>query len=120
MPGETDLARLLAALDPRLDDRSWDFVDVGRATSTLPDGAFALIREAEGVTLIAPGAGWARISLGIASSLDAVGLTARIATALAARGISANMVAAFHHDHLFVPWDRRAEAMAILTQLMET
>jgi uncharacterized protein len=81
------------------------------------DGAFALIREAEGVTLIRPGSGWARITLGVHSSLAAVGLTARVADALAAQRISANMVAAFHHDHVFVPWERRDEALAILREL---
>jgi hypothetical protein len=79
--------------------------------------AFALIREAEGVTLIRPGTGWARITLGVHSSLAAVGLTARVATALAACGISANVVAAFHHDHVFVPWDRRQEALTVLRAL---
>lgn len=89
---------------------------------SLPDAsplgdAFALIREDEGVTRIGPGEGWARITLGVESSLAAVGLTAQVAAALAARGISANMIAAFHHDHVFVPWDRRDEAMAVLRAL---
>jgi hypothetical protein len=79
--------------------------------------AFALIREAEGVTLVRPGKGWARITLGIHSSLSAVGLTAGIAAALAARGISANIIAGFHHDHVFVPWGRRGEAIAALEAL---
>jgi hypothetical protein len=78
--------------------------------------AFALIRESEGVTIIRPGTGWARITLGVHSSLAAVGLTARVADALAAQRISANMVAAFHHDHVFVPWDRRDEALAALLE----
>jgi hypothetical protein len=81
--------------------------------------AFALIREAEGVTVVRPGEGWARITLGIHSSLAAVGLTARVSAALAAHGIGANMIAAFHHDHVFVPWDRRDEAMAALRALSE-
>jgi uncharacterized protein len=29
------------------------------------------------------------------------------------------MVAAFHHDHVFVPWARREEALAILEGLSE-
>jgi hypothetical protein len=81
--------------------------------------AFALIREAEGVTLIRPGSGWARITLGIHSSLAAIGLTAKVSAALAERGIGANVVAAFHHDHVFVPWDRRGEAMAALLELSQ-
>ena len=67
--------------------------------------------------MIRPGAGWARITLQVHSSLAAVGLTARVAESLAERGISANMVAAFHHDHVFVPWPRRAEALIILENL---
>ena len=55
--------------------------------------------------------------LGVHSSLEAVGLTARIATALAEAGISANMVAAFHHDHVFVPWGQKDEALIILENL---
>ena len=75
--------------------------------------AFALIREDEGLIAIRPypDGDWARISLGVHSSLDAVGLTAALSSALAEAGISANVIAALHHDHLFVPWHRRQEAL---------
>jgi uncharacterized protein len=112
---ETDLDRLLAGLSPILDVVEYAF-ETGTEADAL-GGAFALIREDEGVTIIRPGKGWARITLGVHSSLDAVGLTARVAAALAEDGISANMIAAFHHDHVFVPWDRRAEALEILRGL---
>jgi hypothetical protein len=49
-----------------------------------------------------------------------VGLTARIATGLAEQGISANVVAGLRHDHFFVQWQRRDEAMAILARLGDT
>ncbi len=111
MTGERDLARLLAALDPELHPDRYGF----SATTefVLAEGQFAIIRECEGLTAIGPDPSgeWARISLRVHSSLDAVGLTADIAARLAKRGISANIVAALHHDHIFVPWDRRAEAM---------
>ena len=100
-----------------LDEAQYGF-DSAAEAPPLGD-AFALIREAEGVTVIRPGKGWARITLGISSSLEAVGLTARVSAALAARGIGANMIAAFHHDHVFVPWERRDEAMAALRALSE-
>jgi hypothetical protein len=51
------------------------------------------------------------------SSLEAVGLTAAVAAVLAAAGISANLVAAFHHDHVFVPADRAGEALDRLRRL---
>ena len=62
---------------------------------------------------------WARISLTVHSDLAAVGLTAAIAAALTSRGISANVVAGFYHDHVFVPWDRRGDAMAALRELSD-
>ena len=115
MTGETDLARLLAGLDPELDPLEYCFETVAE-TPPLGD-AFALIREVEGITIVRPGRGWARITLRIHSSLEAVGLTARIASALSVRGIAANVIAGARHDHVFVPWKRRAEAMEALRQL---
>ena len=81
--------------------------------------AFALIREDEGLTVIRPhpDGEWARISLKVHSSLSAVGLTVALSTALAKAGISANVVAALRHDHVFVPWNLRDEAIACLQSL---
>lgn len=129
MTGEQDLAVLLATMRPVLSAAPWGY-------GLLPEGqlhpseAFALIREAKGVTVIAPLSDlsdwgipaqgpWARISLTVESALAAVGLTATVATVLAREGIPANVVAGYFHDHLFVPWDRRAEALAALQGLSE-
>jgi hypothetical protein len=115
--GETDLARMLAALAPAVDARRFSFV---LATGiSLDSNAFALIREEEATTLVRvdPDGEWARITLKIHSSLSSVGLTAAITTALAERGIPANVVAATFHDHLFVPWKRRDEALGALHAL---
>ena len=111
MAGERDLAKLLAGLNPKLYPERYAFAADGEQ-----GGWFALIREAEGVTVIRPDpAGeWARISLSIHSSLEAVGLTAELSRRLADAGISANIVAALNHDHLFVPWQRREEALGLL------
>lgn len=80
---------------------------------------FALVREDEGLTAIRvrPGGEWARISLGVHSSLDAVGLTSVFSGALSDAGISSNIVAALYHDHIFVQWDRREEALRVLQAL---
>ena len=111
-----DLARLLAGLEPRLYPDRYTFEEAGDAA--LGD-AFALIREDEGLIVIRahPGGEWARISLQVHSSLSAVGLTAALSSALANAGISANVVAALRHDHIFVPWDRREEALRCLQSL---
>ena len=131
MVGEKDLARLIAGMAPVLFGEAWGFAfapDDFAAGLKLGAEDFALIREAEGLTLIAPvarlealgldaGAPMARISLGVHSALEAVGLTAAIAGALADAGVSANVVAGFYHDHIFVPWDDRAAAMVVLEGL---
>lgn len=55
-----------------------------------------------------------RVTLSVHSSLDAVGFMAAISTRLAANGIGVNPVAAYFHDHLFIPSARATEAMALL------
>lgn len=117
---------MLAHLEPALDAREFGFALLPHGRE-VPAGIvpFAIIGEDEGRTLIAPVAelaahaidvapGWAKISLRLQSSLAAVGLTAAIAGRLAEAGISANMIAGYLHDHVFVPWARRDEALAIL------
>ena len=110
MDGDRDLAKLLAALDPRLYPERYSFA------AEPADDWFALIREDENTTVIRtdPAGEWARISLAVHSSLEAVGLTAELSRRLAEAGIAANIVAGLKHDHLFVPWDRRAEALECL------
>jgi uncharacterized protein len=114
-----DLAGMLAGMAPVLDGRGWAFVLVDDES---PAGAFALIREDEGTTAIVPepGGGFARITLMVHSSLAGVGLTAAVAGALAEAGIACNVVAGFHHDHLFVPWERREAALEVLQRLSQT
>jgi hypothetical protein len=110
--GESDLSRLLRGLTPRLYPDRYTFAETA-------ESVLALVREDEGLTSIhADQLGqWARISLEIHSSLDAVGLTGVMASRLADLGISVNIIAALHHDHLFVPWDRREEALECLQSL---
>ena len=90
--------------------------------------AIATFRESEGLTVIleentalahglAPRFRAAWITLTVYSDLDAVGLTAAVARALADRGISCNVVAAADHDHLFVPVAAAADALDALVLL---
>ncbi|WP_260563531.1 ACT domain-containing protein [Alteromonas sp. KS69] len=51
------------------------------------------------------------------SSLDAVGMTAVMSAALTQANISANVVAGYYHDHIFVPAGRADEAIAVLFEL---
>ena len=115
----SDLNGMLAGMAPLLNPEPWRFLLV---SGDAPADAFALIREDEGVTAIVPAqdGDFARITLQVHSALDGVGLTAAVAGALAAAGIACNVVAGFHHDHLFVPWERRAEALELLQRLSQS
>lgn len=125
--GETDLHRLLRGMSPvRVPG---DYV-YALAVDGVPAGVAPVVtvREAEGTTLVlrrdeADRLGLpysfvcAWITLQVHSALAAVGLTAAFAAALTAEGISANVVAGFHHDHLFVPVDRADDALTALRKL---
>ncbi len=113
-------------IQPALHPEPYVFVTVPEPPTDLEP--FAFIRENEGVTLVvtrgqADQAGLpyqylaARVTLTIGSALSAVGLTAAVSRVLASAGISCNVIAGFHHDHLFVDWDRGADAATLLRQL---
>ena len=55
------------------------------------------------------------ISLHLFSSLTDVGLTAAISSKLAAHNISANIIAGFYHDHVFVPQKDAKKAYDLLS-----
>lgn len=127
---ERDLRRLLAGLAPALDARAYVFVALGDRPLD-PDllaVALGFVREREGVTLVLPAAlarerglsdspRWAHLELTVHSDLEAVGMMAAVAGALAAEGISCNPIAGYHHDHLLVPWDRGEAAREALERL---
>ncbi len=60
---------------------------------------------------------FALITLTVNSDLFAVGFLAKITEALATNGISVNAYSAYHHDHIFVPYDRKDDVIEILNQL---
>jgi len=112
---------MISGMNPVLDGTTWVFLVSD--DPVLKDQALATFREAEGLSLIVPeaanagGLPMARITLAVHSALDGTGLTAAVSGALAAAGIACNVVAAFHHDHIFVPENRADEALDILRGL---
>ncbi|MCJ2188650.1 ACT domain-containing protein [Novosphingobium beihaiensis] len=115
---------MIAGMNPCLDPQPWVFCTGGPAHAE----ALGTFREGEGLSQILPleaarAAGhdvslpMARIVLEVHSALDGTGLTAAVAGALADAGIACNMVAAYHHDHAFVPEGDGPRALAILQRL---
>ena len=133
MTGETDLGKMLAALRPQLRDEQYVFCTManGRYGDHPEMEPIASFMEAEGLTLVIPQSradehgivyeGVFRcITLSVHSSLAAVGLTAVVATQLAKHAISANVIAAFYHDHVFVSAHHADAALAALQALGTT
>lgn len=119
---ESELATLLRTMEPVQFPRPY--------APVVRDGAApfpVLATVAEGQTVVAEladleaagyrSAPWARISLTAQSDLAAVDLTAALAGAPGRAGTSCNVIAGFHHDHLFVPWGRRFDALTALEAL---
>ncbi|MEM9465497.1 MAG: ACT domain-containing protein [Actinomycetota bacterium] len=132
MSGMTDLAAMLASLTVSVRNERYTFVTLPPDTAPpLGDGVEAIVREAEGDTVVATvdravAAGWpidfeaAWLTLEIHSALEAVGLTAAFSAALADAEISCNVLAGFHHDHLLVPAERADDAVAAIAALRES
>lgn len=127
MTGETQLATLLRSLDPEL--AAPEVVFVSFTDAQYGDYAdlqpLAMVQEAEGTTLVVRKAladqfqlaydgVFQCITLKVHSSLQAVGLTAAVSRQLAQRGISANVLAGYYHDHIFVPTQQADTALSAL------
>ena len=132
MTGITDLQILLKEMQPVLSAQDFVFCTVNK----IPDdellklNPLCMVREEEGTTLILekPVADknnllydgvYHKITLHVHSSLEAVGLTAAFSKALTDHNISANVIAGYYHDHIFVPKERAEAAMAALQELTE-
>ena len=126
MPAERDLAVLLSSMEPERQPGSFVFTT---GDEVPPDvQPVVVVREAEGVTAVLErsradelGLAYdlvtAMISLRVHSALDAVGLTAAVATELGDHDISCNVVAGYFHDHLFIPEADADRAVALLRGL---
>ncbi len=130
MTGEKGLDKLLASMSPELMDGEYVFCTFQNAQygdySDLEP--IAAISELEGLTLIIPKSKadeksfsyesvFKGITLSIHSSLDAVGLTAAFSSKLTERGISANVIAGYYHDHIFVQRELAKRAIEALNEL---
>jgi hypothetical protein len=126
--GQTDLKELLKKLKPKHIPGDYVFCVVQDLRGINIDDVVMVFKENEGTTIILKKtladqlefsysfvAAW--ITLTVHPSLEAVGLTATFSKALAVKGISCNVVAAYYHDHIFVSKKDSEKAMDILTKL---
>tara|TARA_R110001583_G_scaffold44608_2_gene141452 strand:- start:1372 stop:1761 length:390 start_codon:yes stop_codon:yes gene_type:complete len=126
--GETNLDTLLKSMSPELMPNEYVFCSVqGEYRDFRELHPLATYREAEGLTLVVTKEAaiankltfesvFKGITLTVHSSLDAVGLTAAVSTKLAEKGISANVIAAYYHDHIFVQAEKAELAIEALSE----
>ncbi|MCP4334597.1 MAG: ACT domain-containing protein [Gammaproteobacteria bacterium] len=130
MTGEKNLDKLLQTMSPALLDGEYVFCcfkdsRYGDHSQLEPIAAYA---EREGLTLvinkskadeygISYESVFRCITLNVHSSLEAVGLTAAFSTKLSAHGISANVIAGYYHDHIFVQAELAGKAIAAINEL---
>jgi hypothetical protein len=130
MPGEMDLEKLLQGMKPELNEGEYVFCTVDSFERAATLNPVCIFQEHEAVTIIIPKhladnaalpysivCAW--ITLTVHSSLEAVGLTAAASRALTDENISCNVVAAYYHDHIFVPVQDAKRAMETLLKLTE-
>lgn len=128
MNGETNLQNLLRDMQPKRHAGEYVYCTVESKTQALELDPLCMFAEEESVTVILPKekadalnlfypttCAW--ITLTVHSSLEAVGLTSAVAKALTAANISCNVVAAYYHDHLFIPLKDAERAMQVLSTL---
>jgi uncharacterized protein len=130
MSGETELFKLLQNLKPLRHPGEYVFCLVDSYERVITIQPVCVFQEKEGITVIIAkeqadamslpySVSCAWITLTVHSSLEAVGLTAAVSQALSKENISCNMVAAYYHDHLFVPAADAERAIKALLALTE-
>ena len=132
---EADLSKLLSTLTVEQHDGVWRFETIPADASSWVElvnlresrGIAMLFQEREGLTVVTKASDetpeanrWAWLELSVYSDLQAVGFLARVAAALTQANVPCNAIAAYHHDHIFVPEARAADAIAAIQGLRET
>jgi uncharacterized protein len=128
MTGEADLSKLIRDMKPELNEGEYVYCLAASKEQAVALDPLCYFLEKEGVTVILPKekadalnipyettCAW--ITLTVHSSLEAVGLTAAVSKSLTEVNISCNVVAAFYHDHIFVPVKDAERAMNALQKL---
>jgi len=128
MTGEVDLLKLIKGMKPELNKGEYVYCLADSKEHAAALDPLCYFLEKEGVTVILPkekadamsipyATTCAWITLTVHSSLEAVGLTAAVSKSLTEANISCNVVAAFYHDHIFVPTKDAQHAMQVLQNL---
>lgn len=126
MNGEKELSQLVKGLNPKLNQGEYVFVCIEDLGIIDRKDTMCEFKEREGTTLIINRrkadelhlkydyvASW--ITLEVYSSLQSIGLTALFSKELTHHQISCNVIAGYHHDHIFVAKKDAVKAVQVLS-----
>lgn len=128
MSGLTDLRETLNSIQVSCDNIKYGFASIKDKTLIDRDSVLSTFHENGQLAVVAPKhyldskgieneGPYAKLTIEVHTSLELVGLTAVMATKLAEHGISANVIAAFYHDHVFVQYGLKDKAKQLLEDL---
>ncbi|MEL6693247.1 MAG: ACT domain-containing protein [Pseudomonadota bacterium] len=129
---ESDLSKLLGTLSVVRRDGVWRFETIDKDEASWAElvslrnvrDIAMLFQESEGLTVITSAESatpednrWVWLELSVYSDLQAVGFLAKVATALTEASVPCNAIAAYHHDHIFVPETKADTAIRAIESL---
>jgi len=128
MTGETDLGSLLRNMKPKHVLGEYVLCSINESDEKLVEAPLLVFREDEGLTVVISREAaeslqltfestWGLVTLSVHSNLTAVGFLARITQHLAQASVSVNVVSAYYHDHLFVPYAEVERVVELLISL---
>lgn len=132
MSGSRDIDFLLENMSPEIIPGEYVFSTVNKETlKKLSVSPILTFREKEATTVVVTKDvadihslsyenTWGLITLSVHSNLSAIGFLAEVTRVLAKAGLSVNVVSAYYHDHLFVPYNRTSEALSVLLEVFGT
>jgi uncharacterized protein len=128
MSGQTNLSEVLKTLNVTCDNLEYGFATVKDKQIDITGQVLGVFEESEGKTIIATTeylevnnlqheGSYAKLTIELHTSLELVCLTATLAQKLAENKIPVNVIAGYYHDHLFVPYGLRQNAINAISNL---
>ena len=129
---ESDLSKLLGTLSVTRRDGVWRFETIDKDEASWAElvslrdvrDIAMLFQEREGLSVITSAEAltpennrWVWLELSVYSDLQAVGFLAQVAAALTEADVPCNAIAAYHHDHIFVPEGKADAAIRAIEAL---
>ena len=129
---ESDLSKLLGTLSVTRRDGVWRFETIDKDEASWAElvslrdvrDIAMLFQEREGLSVITSAEAltpennrWVWLELSVYSDLQAVGFLAQVAAVLTEADVPCNAIAAYHHDHIFVPEGKADAAIRAIEAL---